>query len=207
MRKTPYLRLRYPWTSDVVNAADVQSMASDVDQALVSTANLGATFSRLSSVVVQRTTAQSIAKSTLAAITFDATAALDNGSDSPLANGAWFSSAAPTRLTAPVPCVVLASAMVGMNFASALGTSGVLQVTVALNGAAGAPGVQGSKYSPTSAVVGQQWVSALSMWKLNAGDFLELKVFWSGTPAGPFNTDTAQPPTLSLMMVGLPSVA
>lgn len=207
MRKTPYLRLRYPWTSDVVSAADVQSMASDIDQALVNTASMAANFSRLSSVVVQRSAAQSITKSTLTAISFNASAALDNGPDSPLANAAWFSSGQPTRLTAPVPCVVLASAAAGMNFTTALGTSGALQVTIALNGATAQPGVQGTKYSPTSAVTGQQWASALSMWKLNAGDFLELKLFWTGTPAGPFNTDTVQPPTLSLMMVGLPSVS
>jgi hypothetical protein len=207
MRKTPYLRLRYPWTSDVVNAADVQSMAADIDQALVATASLAANFSKLSSVVVQRSAAQSITASTLTAISFNATAVLDNGSDSPLANGAWFNSAQPTRLTAPVPCVVLASGMAGMNFTTALGTSGALQLTIALNGAGSQPGVQGTKYSPVSTFTGQQWVSALSMWKLNAGDFLELKVFWRGTPAGPFNTDTVQPPTLSLMMVGLPSVS
>jgi hypothetical protein len=44
------------------------------------------------------------------------------------------------------------------------------------------------------------------MWKLVAGDFLELKMYWTGTPAGPFNTDTVVPPVLSLMMVALPSV-
>jgi hypothetical protein len=156
-------------------------------------------------VVVQRAAAQSIAKSTLAAITFD-TLVLDNGVDSPLANGAWFSNSQPTRLTAPSPCVVLACGFGGINFGSALGTNGCLQVTVALNGATGAPGVQGTKFNPISTVTGQQWASAISMWKLAAGDFLELKLFWKGTPAGPFNTDTVIPPSLSLMMVALPTV-
>jgi hypothetical protein len=32
-------------------------------------------------------------------------------------------------------------------------------------------------------------------------------MFWTGTPAGPFNTDTVSPPTLSLMMVALPAVS
>lgn len=207
MRKTPFARLRYPWTSDVVNAVDVQSMASDIDQALVQTANLAATFSRFSSVIVQRkSTAQSITKSTLTAISMDTTV-MDNGIDSPVANGPWFNASNPTRLTAPSACVVLATATMGMNFSSALGTSGVLQVTIALNGATSQPGVQGTKYSPLSTTTGQQWASALSMWKLNAGDFLELKTFWTGSPAGPFSTDIAgYPATLALTMVGLPTV-
>lgn len=205
MRKTPYLRLRYPWTDDVVSVADVQSSASDIDQALVQTASLAANFSRFSSVVVRRAAVLSVVKNTLTAVSMD-TLSLDNGTDSPLANGAWFSAGSPTRLTAPVSCVVLASATAGLVFGTALGVSGTLQVTVALNGATAAPGVQGTKYNPISSATGQQWASALSMWKLAAGDFLELKVFWTGTPVGPVNTDTVIPPTLSLMMVALPAV-
>lgn len=205
MRKTPYLRLRYPWASDVVSAADVQSMVSDVDQALVQTQQQAANFSKMSSVVVQRAAAQSVAKGTLTTITFD-TVVLNNGANSPEANGSWYNAATPTRLTAPSACVVMASAYGGFNLTAALGTIGCMQVTVAVNGAATAPGVQGSKYSPISTSTGQQWVSAATMWKLAAGDFLEMKMFWTGTPAGPFNTDTVVPPTLSLMMVALPSV-
>ena len=93
-----------------------------------------------------------------------------------------------------------------MNLGSALGANGTIGLAVALNGAIAAPGIQGTKWAPTSAVTGQQWTSVISMWKLAAGDFLELKTFWLGTPAGPFNTDNAAPPLLSLMMVGLPSV-
>lgn len=205
MRKTPNLRLRYPWASDVVNAADVQAMAGDIDQALVQTATLASTFSQFASVSVKRNAVLSVAKSTITTITFDSVV-LNNGANSPLSNGAWYNAAAPTRLTAPVPCVVLASASAGMNFTTVLGTSGALQVMVALNGAATQPGVQGNKWGPISSATGQQWTTALTMWKLVAGDFLELKVFWSGTPAGPFNTDTIIPPSLSLMMVGLPTV-
>lgn len=206
MRKTPYERLRYPWTDDTVSAGDIQAMGSDIDQALVSTANLASQFSKFGSVIVKRTAAQSITKATLTAISFDATPALNNGANSPLANGSWFSAAAPTRLTAPSPCIVLAVGNLGYNFSTALGTSGILQVTIALNGATSQPGVQGTKYNPFSSLVGQQWASAMSMWKLAAGDFLELKTFWTGTPAGPFSTDTSAPPVLSLMMVGLPTV-
>lgn len=206
MRKTPYLRLRYPWASDVVSAADVQSMAQDIDQALVQTATLGANFSRFSSVVVQRAAVQSITKATVTAISFD-TVVLNNGANSPLANGSWYSAGTPTRLTAPVPAVVLACGFGGMNLGSALGTNGTVEVLVALNGATAAPNVQGTKWAPLSAATGQQYASAISMWKLAAGDFLELKMYWTGTPAGPFNTDNAIPPSLSLMMVALPSVA
>lgn len=205
MRRTPYLRMRYPWTDDVVDAADVQSMASDIDQGLVATATLAANFSRFASVVVTRAAAQSIAKATLPAISFD-TVQLNNGANSPLANGPWFSAGAPTRLTAPVPCVVLACGVLGINFGTALGVNGCLQVAVGLNGATAAPGVQGSKWNPTSATTGQQWASALTMWRLAAGDFLELRPFWTGTPAGPFNTDTVLPPSLSLMMIAQQAV-
>jgi len=206
MRKTPNLRLRYPWTDDVVNAADVQSMAADIDQGLVSTATLGTNFSKFASVAVSRNAVQSITKGSLTAISFD-TVVLNNGANSPLSNGAWFSAGAPTRLTAPVPCVVLAAGFGGINIGSALGTSGVVQATVAINGATGGTGVQGEKWAPVSTVTGQQWASVLSMWKLVAGDFLELKMFWTGTPAGPFNTDNVIPPSLSLMMVALPTVS
>lgn len=205
MRKTPYERIRYPWTTDTVAVGDVQSMAQDIDQALVQTQLLSQNFSRLSSVAVQRSAVQSIAKNTLTAISFD-TVVANNGANSPFANGSWYSNSTPTRLTAPAPCVVLASGFGGLNLGSALGTSGAVQITIALNGATTQPGVQGTKWAPLSAATGQQWASALSMWKLNTGDFLELKMFWTGTPAGPFNTDNVVPPLLALMMVALPSV-
>lgn len=206
MRKTPYMRLPYPWTDDVVDARDVQSMAQSIDQSLEQTATLAANFSRMSSVSVYRAAAQSIAKNTLTSVTFD-TVGLNNGANSPLANGSWYNASNPTRVTAPSPCVVLGSAFGGMNFGSALGTNGAMQVTVALNGATAHPGLQGSKWAPISTATGQQWASALTFWKLAAGDYLELKMFWVGTPAGPFNTDTVFPPTLSLMMVALPTVS
>jgi hypothetical protein len=205
MRKTPYMRLRYPWTADVVNAADVQSMANDIDSALVQSSSLAADFSRFASVAVRRVAAQSLVKGAVTAISFDQVA-LNNGANSPLSNGSWFNAAAPTRLTAPTACVVLASALGGINIGSALGVNGCIEVFVALNGASGAPGVQGTKWGPISSATGQEWASAITMWKLAAGDFLELKMFWTGTPAGPFNTDTAIVPTLALMMVALPAV-
>ncbi len=205
MRKTPYLRLRYPWTDDVVSAADVQSTAADIDQALINTATMAANFSRFASVAVTRSTVQSITKATLTAITFD-TVVLNNGVDSPLSNGSWFNIGSPTRLTAPTACVVVAVGFGGMNLGSALGTSGCVQVVVALNGASAAPGVQGTKWAPVSTVTGQQWATPITMWKLAAGDFLELKMFWTGTPVGPINTDNVIPPSLSLMMVALPTV-
>lgn len=205
MRKTPYQRLRYPWASDAVAVSDVQSMAQDIDQALVATAALAGNFSRFASVVVQRAAAQSITKATVTAISFD-TVQINNGANSPLSNGSWYSNSTPTRLTAPVSCVVLASGFGGINIGSALGSNGAVQAAVTLNGASGTPNIQGSKWTPTSASTGQQWASTLTMWKLAVGDYLELKMYWTGTPAGPFNTDTAIAPTLALMMVALPSV-
>lgn len=204
-RKTPFQRIHYPWTSDVVAVTDMQTMASDIDQALVQTAILAANFSRFSSVVVKRAAAQSLVKNTFTAISMD-TVIADNGLNSPLANGAWFAAGTPTRLTAPSACVVLATASGGVNYTSVPGTAGCVHAAVALNGATGAVGAQGSKYSPYSTITGQIWTSALTMWKLNAGDFLEMKMLWTGTPAGPLSTDTVIPPTLSLMMVGLPIV-
>ena len=197
------MRFRYPWASDTVSVADVQSMAADIDSGLVSTATMAANFSKAASVVVQRAAAQSITKATNTAISFD-TATLNNGANSPQANGAWWAAGSPTRLTAPVGCVVLCCSSGGINFGSALGTGGVLQLTVGLNGGGN---LQGNKFNPISTVSGQQWTSLLSLWKLNAGDFLEMKMLWTGTPAGPFNTDTTVAPMFSLMMVGLTSVA
>jgi len=206
MRKTPFLRIRYPWASDVVNAADVQSMAQDVDQALVQTFNLATNYSRMSSVIVQRAAAQSITKATLTAISFD-NLVIDNGTDAPYANGAWWNSSNPTRLTAPAPCVVLASAMLSLQVTAALGTSGAIQCTVTKNGASSGTDLQGSKWNPISTDVNYQGVSALTMWKLNTGDYLELKAYWTGSPAGPFSTDTFDKTVLSLAVVALPSVA
>jgi len=203
MRKTPYLRIRYPWASDVVSAVDVQSMANDIDQGLVATAKYASDFSQFASVTAYRAAAQSITKGTLTAITFD-TVPLNNGANSPLANGAWWSNANPTRLTAPVACMVVACVSGGFNVGSALGVNGIIQVVAGLNGGSQQ---QGNKYSPISTVTGQHWTSAMTAWKLSAGDYLELKMYWTGTPAGPFNTDTVVPPTMSLMMLSLPSVA
>lgn len=203
VRRTPYARLRYPWTADVVSALDVQSMAQDIDQGLVDTAKMGADYSRMGSVVARRTTVQSIPKGVLTAISFNTTS-LNNGSDSPLANGDWHSAANPTRLTAPVPCIVLVSAFGGMNLGSALGANGAVQVTIGLNG--GATWYQGTKWGPLAATGGQQWASALGMYRLAQADYLELRMYWTGTPAGPFNTDTVIPPQLGLTMVALQSV-
>lgn len=207
MRRTPFQRLRYPWASDTVNVGDVQSMANDIDQALVQTASLGSMFSKMSSVIVQRTAAQSIAKTTNTAISFD-TLVLDNGTDSPTTNGAWFNATVPTRLTAPMACVVLASGMFSLQLTSAFGTSGCLQAAIALNGVSSGANLQGAKWGPISTDTGYQAVSALSMWKLNAGDYLELKAFWTGTPAGPLSTSANfDVPTLSVAVVALPTVA
>jgi hypothetical protein len=173
MRKTPYERIRYPWTSDVVTAADVQAMASDIDQGLVETAALGFDFSHLSSVSVSRAAAQSITKATL---------------------------------TAPSACVVLASAVGGINATTALGTSGAIQTTITLNGVTTGNNMQGAKFGPLSTDTGTLMPSALAMWSLAAGDYLELKTYWTGTPAGPFSTSTFSPPTMSLMMVGVPAL-
>lgn len=203
MRKTPFERIRYPFASDVVNVGDVQSMAQDIDMALVQTAGLASNFSRFATATVQRAAAQSITKATLTAITFD-TVRVDNGGNSALANGAWYNAAAPTRLTAPVPCVVLASGFGSIQLGSSLGSSGVFEVAISRNGGGTDP--QGNKYGPISTDTGFQSVSALSLWKLAAGDYLELKLYWTGSPAGPFSTDTTNLPTLSVMMVALPTV-
>jgi hypothetical protein len=201
MRKTPFERIRYPWTDDVVNPVDIQSMASDIDSTLVQTARMGSEFSQAGSVVAKRAAAQSITKATLTAVTFDS-APLNNGANSPLSNGVWWKAAAPTRLTAPVGCIVLASGAAGINYGAAVGTSAVLQVSVRMTGV----NQQGNKYSPTAAVAGQQWTSGLGLWKMAAGDYLELMIFWIATGAGPYNTDTVIPPQLSVTMVGLTSV-
>ena len=203
MRKTPNLRLRYPFASDVVSVTDVQSMANDIDQALVATASLASDFSRFASVTAYRAAAQSITKATLTTITLD-TVPLNNGANSPLANSPWWAAGQPTRLTAPVACMVIACATGGINAGSALGVNGCVELAIGLNGATAWQ--QGNKLNPISTVAGQHWTSAMSGWKLNAGDYLELKIFWTGTPAGPFNTDTVIPPTISLMMMSLPSV-
>lgn len=204
MRKTPYARLRYPWASDTVNVADVQSMANDIDQGIVGTQKLAAEYSLMGSVVARRNAAQSLTKATLTAISFD-TITLNNGANSPLANGAWWAAGNPTRLTAPVPCIVFASGYGGVNLGSALGVNGIIEVAVGING--GTAWMQGTKHSPISTVTGQVWASGFSVWPLNAGDYLELKMYWTGTPAGPFNTDTVIPPQLSLSMIALKSVA
>jgi len=206
MRKTPYARLRYPWASDTVSAADVESMGADIDQALVQTAGLASNFSRTASVVVQRAAAQSLTKGVLTTISFDSLK-LDNGANSPFANAAWYNAASPTRLTAPTSCVVLCHAMGGVNFTAAAGSSNCVQCTVALNGATGQPNVQGSKYAALSTQTGSQFANCMSMWKLSAGDYLELKLYWTGSPAGPLNTDTSFPPSMALSMVAVPAVA
>lgn len=205
MRRTPYEKIRYPWTTDVASAADVATMAADIDQSLVQTANLAANFAKFSSVNAQRTTTLSISRAVLTTVTFTGVT-LDNGSDSPLAGAPWWSAAAPTRLTAPVACVVLAVGFVGMNFTAVQGTSGSLEVAVSVNGGTGAPNIQGSKYTIISGATGQHWTSAMTMWKLAAGDYLELRVWWTGSGAGPYNTDTVIPPSLSVMQVALPTV-
>lgn len=205
-RYTPFQGIHYPFTSDVVNPVDVQTTGADIDQALIRTATLANDFSKFGSVIARRSAAQNITKATLTAITFD-NVTNDNGANSPLSNGAWWNAANPTRLTAPVPCVVIAIGYGSLIWSGAAGSPSVFQVTVSLNGASASPGIQGSKYGPASTQSGQMFSSAISMWKLNAADYLELKLFWTGTPAGPLPTETTSfGPRMSLMMVALPSV-
>jgi len=207
MRQTPFQRIRYPWTTDTVNVADVQSMGADIDQALVQTATMAANFSRFSSVIAKRSgSAQSVAKGTLTTVSFDSVQ-YDNGASSATANGLWWNAGNPTRLTAPAPCIVMAVGNAMINFTSSPGTPAVVQGTISINGQNGSPGVQGGKYTPVVNVGGQNWVpSILSMWKMAAGDYLEWKVYWTGTPTGPFNLDTGFPASLSVAVVALPSV-
>lgn len=205
MRKTPYMRLRYPFGSDVVNPVDVQTTAADMDQAMVGVANLQFEFPRLASVYAARNNSVlSVAKATVVTIPFD-TLIRDTGTGSPASNGAWYSNANPSRMTAPVPCVVLAVGSLELILGSALGANGAIEAIIALNGATTYPGIQETKWNPSSADTGNQTVQLMSMWKLNAGDFLELKVRWTGTPAGPLNVNNLGNTFMQIIMVALPT--
>lgn len=187
-RLTPYRQFRYPFTSDTIDAVSIQTLAEDIDQALVDDDKLRTDAFRLSSAQVAQSGTPSITKATITAITWNGTTGPNNGANGAFGTSAWWSSTTnPSRLTAPASCLVYATAAATFDPGASLGANGFFELMITKNGATLQPNIQTAKYQCPIPSPGLGQVPAVieSLWSLVAGDYLEAKVLWSGTPAGP----------------------
>lgn len=191
MRQTPYRGIRYPISGEVVDPAAIQTLAQDVDQALVDDDQLRAEAFRRSSVNVYTTSTTSLAKGVASAISWANTNGSQNGANGIPGYANWWSAGSPTRLTAPGACLVYAVGTVQLNAGSSLGSGGYFELFFGKNGSGATPNIQLNKTQPLNNT-GIWTISCTvqSLWVMAAGDYLELKAQWSGTPAGPFSTST-----------------
>lgn len=204
-RVTPFRRLRYPFNTNVVDPVDIQKLATDIDGALNTDDKLRTDAFRRSGATVARTGSNaSFTKNTLTTVTWDS-GNPNNGANGGFGTAAWWSSTTnPSRLTAPTACLVYAAAYVQLDAtAGAMGTNGYFELMIAKNGATAQPQIQAHKYpaapgSSTSAIE----ASVESLWSLAAGDYLEAKGIWNGTPAGPLLSVPF--PSMDVWMIAVP---
>lgn len=191
MRQTPYRGIRYPFTGDVVDPVAIQTEAQDIDQALVNDDQLRAEAFRRNSVNVFTSAQTSLAKGVASAISWANVSGGQNGANGIPGYANWWAAGSPTRFTAPGACLVYATASLQLNATAAMGAGGYFEVFFAKNGAGATPNIQLNKAQPLNNT-GIWTVSCVveSMWVMAAGDYLEVKAQWSGTPAGPLLTST-----------------
>lgn len=203
-RLTPYRGLRYPFTSDVVSTADVANLAADIDMAIAADDLLRGNAFRLSGARVLLSSGPSITKNTLTVITWN-NSTFNNGANGGFGTSNWWSSSTnPSRLTAPTACLVYATAKANLLMTTNLGTNGYFEIDITKNGSTVAPNIQQQKFQPnqTGSGTGEIETSIETVWSLAAGDYLETRVIWNGTPAGPFSLEAG--PVMTVQMVAVP---
>lgn len=203
MRQTPYRGIRYPYASDVVDPVALQTEAQDIDQALVNDDQLRTEAFRRSSASVYLSGTPSLTKATITTISWTGLApGSQNGANGIPGYANWWSSGSPTRFTAPGACLAYATANVALAATSALGATGFFEVFFGKNGSTSRPNIQSNKTQPLNNTSAWQ-VSCVteSLWSLVAGDYLEVKVRWSGSPAGPFPIATTTYASIQVVAV------
>lgn len=197
---TPYKNIRVPVTGNVVDAADWQTTATDINTVLTASKTLHDVAVRRSSVSAFNS-GQSIVKNTQTVISYAVGVGGGIGWDTGLLGpgaAAYWSNANPTRLTAPATGLYLATLYLGVPFGT-LSTTNILQPTIGKNGSFAAPNLVTDKQAGT-AVRAPDKVTTCVLYAMTAGDYLEGRVYWNGTPAGPL----ALSATFQLAQVALP---
>lgn len=195
-RTTPYRGIRYPLSGEVVDQAAIQTMAQDIDQALVNDDMLRTEGFRRSSLMVYTTASINLPKSALVPITWTTASWQDGANGIPSFASWWSASTNPTRFTAPSACLVHATANAGISNPS-LGSGGFFEIFFYKNGSASTPNLQANKSNQPNYAV-----TVESMWAMSAGDYIECGVLWNGSPAGPLTTSGATVGWLSV--IGVP---
>lgn len=202
IRVTPYRRLRYPCVDSVVDVNDLAKMVNDIDAALLSDDKARTDALRMPGASVYTFSTTSLTKNINTTLSFD-TVNYNNGASGGFGTANWWAaSPSPTRMTAPYACLVLAYGYAPLNITSSLGTNGFYTLGIYKNGSVVAPNFVTNKIQGPAAGTGLARNSVFGMMALNAGDYLELRALWNGTPAGPMSTDI--PSSFGVQMLGVP---
>lgn len=189
---TPFRAYRVPSSPNVVDAAEVAAMAADInaDMITINGLRLAATRRSGANLSVAGST-QNIVKNTQTVVTYAAPAAgpsFDNGATGGIGASAYWASGTPTRLTVPAGAggLYLARFWISLNGWAGAGTN-TQRVSMGRNGSFAVPDLwQANMFANNATFNLPQGVSVESLVLLNAGDYMESRVYWNGTPAGPF---------------------
>jgi hypothetical protein len=195
VRPTPNKGIRYPTASSVVDPADIQTMAQDMDTALTADDSLRTlALHRPACHITNSVGAISIAKGvtftfTFDTIKFDTTGGAVNLSGSP----------GNQRITPNTAGLWLFIGYHQLNATSGITAS---EVTISKNGLTSAGNIRRYKvYGPwvtSSGTLLPHMVSGAFVMN-GTTDYVNLMTFWAGSPAGPLNTFNA--PRLQAILI------
>lgn len=174
---TPYRKIPYPLAGEVISDATIKSMANTMTSALLTTQQT-AVFSQSKSSI-SGVVGANVAKAT---DTYPSLAVnWDTGKSGP-GGAAFWSSANPTRLTAPVAGLYVYGADASCSFTAGCSVAQWVKALVRKGGATvvgqDMQACRGGTY-PIAAIKGAVF--------LTAGQYVEFGVRWSGTEAGPLS--------------------
>lgn len=186
-RPTPGKGIRYPVASSTVDAADLQTMANDLDGMFTADDTLRQNALRRPSCYLRGTAAASVAKATQTTFSFDTIDWDNTGGAVNLGAGA----PANQRITPNIAGIWYVWGYVELNTASASGMT-TWEVTVSKNGLLTNPNYYRTKIiGALSPLWGTLPAQSGGLMQMNGTtDYFNLIAFWNGTPAGPFNTSS-----------------
>lgn len=189
---TPFRNYRVPSSPNVTDVAEVAAMAGDIDTDMLALNTMRRAATRRSGATVSVAgSTQNIVKNTNTVVTYASPAAgpvFDNGAGGGVGAAAYWSSGQPTRLTVPAGAggLYMARFWISLNGWSGAGTN-TQRVFMGRNGSFAAPDLwQANEFANNATYNLPQGVAVQSLVLLSAGDYMESRVYWNGTPAGPF---------------------
>lgn len=179
---TPYRQIPYPLIGETISDAAILSMASRMD-AVLTTARQNSLFARSRSSLAAAWSAVSVAKGTATYPSISLANGWDTGASGPGATAFW-ASGNPSRITAPTTGFYLIAGEMSVSFSDAI--SATPQYVRGLIRKQGTTVVGWDQQR----AVGSSYpdIVVKNLVQLNAGQYVEVGVQWSGSEAGPLNT-------------------